>query len=179
MEVVLQILEAAYFTDILEPDVQLLRSCALVCKDWSEPAQKLLFRHVSLSSESAFRSFSCAVNTNTVRGRALAENVARLRVTIDVNQPDQLHSRSFAQAVILCPYLYELDVSLYGPSDIPQDGTTSTTTATLGSGVPPLSFDDTTLSLLRTGPRISALRFSNWSSINDGTAFQQLSDIKY
>jgi hypothetical protein len=46
IEILLTILEAAYFDDRGSPDVDLLSKCTLVCKAWSLHAQKPPFRRV-------------------------------------------------------------------------------------------------------------------------------------
>ncbi|EPQ60051.1 hypothetical protein GLOTRDRAFT_118483 [Gloeophyllum trabeum ATCC 11539] len=163
-EIILHILEAAYFSDALEPDDALLRSCALVCRAWAGPAQKLLFRSVTLRSEAAFASFRSALDMSCERGRALAESVTRLRAVLDYNQPGHLSETSFARAVAACPKLYELGLHIYGRGP-PGDGDPS-------NGAP--SFNRTTLALLRrAGPRIAALHFSN-ASADSAHLFQLL-----
>ncbi|OCH88778.1 hypothetical protein OBBRIDRAFT_757656 [Obba rivulosa] len=173
LEIVMNILETAYYNDALEPDVKLLTSCALVCKDWTYVAQKLLFRHITLRSQPAYIAFQEAVDRSTPRGRMLGDAVVRMRVVLDHNQPYRLAQRSFARAVTLCPNLYELNVALYGEGAPGQDVVGSPDAARMQRYAP--AFDDRTLSLLRSGPRISALQFSNWS--DNCTSLSQLLDI--
>src|SRR5882757_189527 len=87
IEVVLTIMEAAYFDESNDPDVDLLRNCALVCRAWAVHAQKLLFRRVRLCSESAFASFSEAVDRRSPRGRLLGDTVIQMRAVLDHTQP--------------------------------------------------------------------------------------------
>lgn len=173
MEIVLSILEAAYFDASLEPDVELLKNSSLVCRGWSTPSQKLLFRHVFLRTQTAFIAFQSAVDRSTLRGRMLGDAVTRLRVTLDHNQPYRLSHRSFARAMLLCPNLYELDLALYGQCAPGQDVTGAPDAIRMARPAP--SFDDGTLSLLRSGPRITALQFSNWS--DNSQSASQLLDV--
>ncbi|EMD42336.1 hypothetical protein CERSUDRAFT_110849 [Gelatoporia subvermispora B] len=173
LEIVMNVLETAYYNDALEPDVELLTSCALVCKDWSYVSQKLLFRHVTLRSQPAYISFQEAIDRSTPRGRMLGDAVVRMRVVLDQNQPYRLAQRSFARAVTLCPNLYELNVALYGAGAPGQDVVGSPDAARMQRYAP--AFDDRTLALLRSGPRISALQLSNWS--DNCTSLSQLLDI--
>ncbi|KDQ62859.1 hypothetical protein JAAARDRAFT_28835 [Jaapia argillacea MUCL 33604] len=169
LEIIIDILESAYYDEFLEPNDQLLRSCALVCRDWSGPAQDLLFRRVSLRSQPAFLSFQKATDPLTERGRFLASLVVRMRVTLDSNQPKRLTTPSFAQALTLCPNLYELSISLYGCENTPQpnaiDATRSRRTIS--------RFDEATIATLRSAPTISALRYTS-SSPNNAHIFQLL-----
>ncbi|KAJ8507162.1 hypothetical protein ONZ45_g10436 [Pleurotus djamor] len=98
MEVILTILEAAYYDENLQANDKLLKDCALVCRSWSIPAQKLLFSHVTLRTERACSAFLDAVNPASERGRMLAESVVRMRTVLDLNQPYQLSQSSFARA---------------------------------------------------------------------------------
>ncbi|KAH8119758.1 hypothetical protein DFH11DRAFT_1685268 [Phellopilus nigrolimitatus] len=173
-EIILAILEAAYYDDNLEPDTQFLANCAIVCKSWSAPSQSLLFRHVFLRSSSAFSSFRSAVGRCTSRARALADVVVRLRITLDYNHPDQLSHRALALAVRLCPNLYELDISLYGCGVPVLDPAGAAGAFRVFRAAP--SFDAVTLALLREGPRIRSLRLANWSD-NDQLAVQLLWDV--
>ncbi|KAJ6502650.1 hypothetical protein DFH09DRAFT_1289615 [Mycena vulgaris] len=145
LEIVLNIIEEVHHDDgQLDARAHFLKQCALVCRDWSIPAQKLLFSSVSLTSQSACVAFIAAVDRATPHGRMLGDAVLRLKVVLDHNQPFGLSQRSFAHAVTACPNLFELNLALYGQR-------------------PAQSFDDSTLELLRSGPRIGALQFRNWS----------------
>jgi hypothetical protein len=161
LEIVLAILEAAYYDDNLETNDVLLRNCALVSRAWSAPAQKLLFRNVTLRKYNACLAFRSAVDRSTSRGRMLGDAVVRMRVVLDHNQPFGISQRSFASAVILCPNLYELNLSLYGRGEPGEDIVGLPDVSRMRRPAP--SFDSLTLSLLRSGPPITALQFSNWS----------------
>lgn len=160
LEVVLCIIEAAFYEDH-EPDEDLLKSCALVCRAWSGLAQKLLFSRVTLRTQSACESFSGAVKRSTERGRALGNAVIRLRVVLDHNQPYGLTQQSFGLAFTMCPNLYELNIALYGCAAPGEDVVGIPDITRLRRPAP--SFDDQTLSLLKSGPNITALQVSNWS----------------
>ncbi|KAL0575017.1 hypothetical protein V5O48_006946 [Marasmius crinis-equi] len=161
VEIVMNIMELAYDENQLEERKGFLKSCALVCRDWSLPAQKMLFRHVTFSTKTACTTFTDAVNPATERGRILAAAVHSMRASIDHNQPFGLTQRAFARAVTLCPNLYELNLALYG-CGVPGDDVVGSPDALRMRRVAP-SFDVETLELLRSGPRISALTFRNWS----------------
>jgi len=161
LEVVLTIIEAAYYDDDLEANDTLLKACALVCKDWSAPAQKLLFSNVTLRTQTAYLAFRRAVDRNSERGRMLGDAVVRMRVVLDHNQPFHLSPHCFAHAVTLCPNLYELKLALYGCADPDKDIVGVPDISRMRRPAP--SFDKPTLALLKSGPRITSLQFSNWS----------------
>ncbi|GLB43585.1 hypothetical protein LshimejAT787_1400970 [Lyophyllum shimeji] len=172
LEVVYSIIEAAAY-DSPTPDEDLLKRCALVCRAWSTHAQKLLFSSVTLRSETACNLFRGAVNRRTERGRMLGDAVTRLRVVMDHNQPFGLSPHSFAEAVTLCPNLFELNIALYGCADPGEDVVGAPDVARMRRPAP--SFDDHTLTLLRSGPMITALQVNNWSE--NQHSITQLLDI--
>ncbi|KAG6857309.1 hypothetical protein H0H87_006502 [Tephrocybe sp. NHM501043] len=169
LEIVINIIEEASYSDGT-PDQDLLRQCALVCRAWSLPAQKLLFSSVTLRSQLSCNSFSKAVTRSTPKGRVLGDTVVRMRAVIDHNQPFKLSQRSLAEAVTQCPNLYELNLSLYGRAS-PRDNDVGVSRMRR----PAPSFDEGTLTLLRSGPTISALQFSNWSE--NSQSLTQLLDV--
>ncbi|KAF8079171.1 hypothetical protein FPV67DRAFT_1467760 [Lyophyllum atratum] len=160
LEIVYSIIEAAAF-DGPTPDEDILKQCALVCRAWSNHAHKLLFSRVTLRSENACDTFCRAVNRRTERGRMLGDAVTRLRVVLDHNQPLSLSHHSFGQAVIMCPNLFELNIALYGCAAPGEDVVGVPDVSRMRRPAP--AFDDHTLALLRSGPMITALQFSNWS----------------
>ncbi|KAG5219678.1 F-box domain-containing protein [Salix suchowensis] len=155
MEVVLTILEAAYYDDSLQANDRLLKDCALVCRSWSVPAQKLLFSNVKLRTERACSAFTSAVNPSSERGRMLGESVIRMRAVLDHNQPSHLLQTSFARAVTLCPNLYELNLSVYGCGAPGDDVVGAPDVSRMSRPAP--SFEDDTLELLKSGPAVRAL----------------------
>ncbi|KAI0937318.1 hypothetical protein AcV5_005255 [Taiwanofungus camphoratus] len=171
IEIVMNILETAYHDNDLQCNIELFLNCALVCKDWSFLAQKLLFRHVTLRTQTAYISFQQSVDRSTPRGRMLGDAVQLMRVTLDHNQPYRLCQRSFARAVMLCPNLFELSIALYGQG-APGPGIVGSPDESRMKRPAP-SFDKRTLALLRSGPNITALQFSNWSD-NSSSLFQLL-----
>ncbi|KIY50488.1 hypothetical protein FISHEDRAFT_71542 [Fistulina hepatica ATCC 64428] len=170
IEIVMTILDAAYFTYDAEPDRHLLRACALVCRAWSLPAQKLLFTHVVLRSHANYLSFRDALESLSPYRHVLANSVLRLQVSLDHTQPSGLSQRSFAHAVTLCPNLYELHVSVYGRIATSQEAPGISRNTSLQP-----TFEQPTLALLRSGPRVKSLHFSNWS--DDRDALLQLLDV--
>ncbi|KAG6820147.1 hypothetical protein H0H93_004729 [Arthromyces matolae] len=152
LELILSIIEHAAYAEGT-PDITLLRNCSLVSRAWSLSAQKLLFTSVSLSSQRDYDSFMAAVTPCTYKARTLLDSVVRLKVVIDHNQPHPLNQLSFAKAVSRCHRLYDLSLTLYGLCP---------------------SFDDTTLSLLHSGPLISSLTFTNWAPTTSTLLYQLL-----
>ncbi|KAL0951970.1 hypothetical protein HGRIS_008622 [Hohenbuehelia grisea] len=173
MEVVLTILEAAYYDNNLQPNDRLLKDCALVCRNWSVPAQKLLFSNVTLRTERAARAFLAAVNRSSDRGRMLGDAVIRMRAVLDHNQPQHLSQHSFAFAVQACPNLYELNLAMYG-CGVPGSDVVGVPDMSRMRRIAP-SFDARTLAVLKSGPRIRALNFSNWS--DNRHSVMQLLDV--
>ncbi|KAI0652694.1 hypothetical protein C8Q79DRAFT_898874 [Trametes meyenii] len=173
MEIVMTILESAYEDEDARSYNALLQNCALVCKDWSFAAQKLLFRNVTLTTQTAYIAFQEAVDRATPRGRQLGDTVVRMKVVLDQNQPYRLSHRSFARAVSLCPNLYELDVALYGEGAPGLDIIGVPDASRMKRSAP--SFDERTLAILRSGPQIKALQFCNWS--DNSSSLLQLLDV--
>ena len=170
LEVVLDILEALCYEDAAI-DTEFFRTCSLVCKSWSLPAQKLLFRRIHLCSQAAYSSFVYAANRSTERGRILGDSVVQMRVVLDNNQPGPLKQACFARAVTLCPNLRELSLALYGCGEPGNDIVGSPALERMRRPAP--SFEPSTLELLRAGPPITSLHFSNWSD-NDQSIVQLL-----
>ncbi|KIJ66485.1 hypothetical protein HYDPIDRAFT_129397 [Hydnomerulius pinastri MD-312] len=170
LEIVLDILETSYFED-QTADADFLRACSLVCKSWSFPAQKLIFKRVQLCSQAAYNSFASAVDRSTERGRVLGDSVVQMRVVLDNNQPGPLKQASFARAVTLCPNLRQIHLALYGCGEPGKDIVGSPALERMRRPAP--SFEERTLELLRTGPSITSLHFSNWSD-NDQSIVQLL-----
>ncbi|KAJ7150412.1 hypothetical protein C8R46DRAFT_504029 [Mycena filopes] len=166
IELVLHVLESAH-------DPAILTQCALVCRDWSVPAQKLLFSAVTLASQTSCLAFAAAVHPATPRGRMLAAAVVRMRVVLDHNQPFGLDQHSFANAVIACPNLIDLSLALYGCASPGKDLVGLPDLLRMRRPAP--SFDETTLDLLRSGPHIRALTFANWSE--NQSSVSQLLDV--
>ncbi|KAG0703643.1 hypothetical protein DFH29DRAFT_915456 [Suillus ampliporus] len=150
IEVVLTFLEAAYFDERDDPDIDLLSKCTLVCRAWSIHAQKLLFRRIRLRSHAAFVSFTQAVNRSSPRGRLLSDAVIQMRVVLDHNQPGSLKQSSLAVAVAGCPNLYELDIAQYGYVAPGKDVVGSPAQERMRRPAP--SFDEPSLELLKSGP---------------------------
>ncbi|KAJ7292993.1 hypothetical protein C8J57DRAFT_12840 [Mycena rebaudengoi] len=168
LEIVLNIIEQACTEDNLAA-----ATFALVCRDWAAPAQKLLFRSVNLTTRASCLAFNRAVDRSTPHSCMLADSVLRLKVVLDHNQPFGLSQHSFAHAVTACPNLLELNLALYGCASPGNDVVGLPDVLRMQRPAP--SFDDTTLDLLRSGPRINALQFSNWSENNH--SLSQLLDV--
>src|ERR1700722_5756374 len=134
-----------------------LLNCALVSTLWSLPAQKLLFRNVTLRNHHAYLAFQAALTNSTT----LATSVHRILVVLDHNQPYGISQHSFAHALTLCPNLYYLHLSLFGRAEPGKDIIGLPDLHRMRRPAP--SFNHITLSLLKSGPKITALHFSNWS----------------
>ena len=115
----------------------------------------LLFRHVSLRSHVAFDALFNAMSSDASR-RRLARHVRSLSAVFDPQQPGRLHAFSFTQAVSLFPNLSELDLSFYPPPKL--------FPSNVRKSEPFVVLEDEALSMLRSGPRITALRLANWSN---------------
>lgn len=170
LELVISIVELACF-DGSTPAETLLRHCALVCRAWSYPVQKLLFSRVTLRTRTACDSFCAAVIRSTNRGRMLGDAVICLKVVLDHSHPLGLSQHAFGDAFNLCPNLHELNLALYGytASEEGKIGVLDIERMRRHAS----TFDDHTLSLLKSGPEITDLYFSNWSE-NQHESFAQL-----
>ncbi|KAM6498767.1 hypothetical protein JOM56_006715 [Amanita muscaria] len=154
------ILELLYYDDHSEVDIAILKSCSLVCRAWTMPAQRLLFRHVTLKNQRALESFVDAIDRSTFQGCVRGDAVRRLRVTIDHNDPLGINQQSLALGVSLCPNLTGLSLALYGGTHIVE--------SRVGRAAP--LFDQQTVQNLTSGPAISELEFDNWSESEEATA---------
>lgn len=113
----------------------------------------LLFRHVSLRSHVAFNALFNAISSNGSREKHLSRHVQYLSAALDPQQPGHLHALSFAQAVSLFPNLSELNVTFYPlPKPFPSNER---------EGEPFVALEDESLSILRSGPRITSLHLAN------------------
>ncbi|KAJ3512839.1 hypothetical protein NLJ89_g3288 [Agrocybe chaxingu] len=172
LELVLTVIETACAdADSDEDRNRLLSTCSLVCKAWSTASQRLLFSSITLRSQSSFQLFMNAADRTTDHGRTLGDAVKRMRVVLDHNQPFSLHHHSFALAVTVCPNIQELDIALYGCAEPGNDVVGVPDVSRLRRSAP--SFDEQTISLLKSGPSIKTLHFSNWSE-NQQSIFQLL-----
>ncbi|KAF8640516.1 hypothetical protein AX17_000178 [Amanita inopinata Kibby_2008] len=171
LEIIMTIFELLYYNDDLNIDTQMLKSCSLVCRAWSMPAQKLLYRHVTLQNQKALESFIETADRSTERGVVLGDSVRRLRIIMDHNQPLGIHQHSFAVAVTLCPNLVGVGLSLYGCAAPGKDVVGAPDQLRMRRPAP--LFDDHTVQLLKSGPAIAALEFNNWSE-NEHTTNQLL-----
>jgi hypothetical protein len=104
------------------------------------------------------------------RGRALASAVKHMHCIVDAKQPRGLSLEAFTEAVGLCPNLHSLHFALFGT--VTNSGSPVTAEHSHRSKLVTLALRADTLSVLRNAPRISALRFDNWS--DDEHALVQL-----
>ncbi|KAK7028598.1 hypothetical protein R3P38DRAFT_2937381 [Favolaschia claudopus] len=127
-------------------DLPVLTACSLVCKEWSPHAQRLLFRRVILpnniyshphsrgGAQNPLPSFLVAIDTDTERGRWLAESVLSFTLR-HTGRSLTADSPALATALLRMPNLRHLDVTTIF-----------------------CDFDSETLLRLRTsGPRLTSL----------------------
>lgn len=115
-ELIDAILEHVYFIDGVV-DTTTLSSCALSCRAWSEPAQKLLFRRVALRGMYQSRghlSFLAATDPRTERGRILAGQIRVLEVFLGDKAGLDLDDADLADIIERTPRLYELVLRITG-----------------------------------------------------------------
>jgi hypothetical protein len=104
----------------------------------------------------AFNALFNAISSHATRGKRLSQHVRSLSAVLDPQQPGYLHAHSFAHAASLFPNLLELDIAFYPPpKPFPSNER---------EGEPFIALEDGALSMLRSGPRITALRLANWSN---------------
>ncbi|KAF9486535.1 hypothetical protein BDN70DRAFT_822282 [Pholiota conissans] len=171
LELILAIVETACTEGTEEARMDLLTNCSLVCRTWSAASQRLLFSKVTLRSQRSFELFMSAVDRTIPHRSSLADAVKHLTVILDHKQPSGLHPNSLALAVTACPNLRHLGISLYGCAEPGKDVVGAPDVLRLRRAAP--SFDDHTLSLLKSGPAIESLHFDNWSE-NQQSIFQLL-----
>lgn len=171
LELILSFIEAACAGTNYDGRVRLLKTCSLVCKAWSMASQKKLFSRITLQSQRSFETFMNAVDPSTHHGRSLGGVVRGITVVLDHNQPCGLHHYSLALATAVCPNLTELEISLYGCAEPGEDIVGAPDVSRLRRPAP--SFDEQTLSLLKSGPAIKYMHFDNWSE-NHQSMFQLL-----
>ncbi len=171
LDVLHRVLDFAYYDDMFQPDQKILARCSLVCNEWSFTSQSLLFKHVQLRTQSDFQSFAAAVKHDSEKGRHLADSVARLHVVVDYDSSNPLLAPSAVAAVLLCPGLFELELTIFGRGVRRNDTDEESSMELVETHTP--SFDPAILAMLSCGPQISALRFNNWSG-NDQLALQLL-----
>lgn len=171
LELICTVIEAACEGADDSTRVGILKSCSLVCRTWSNASQRLLFSKVTLRSQRAFEAFMFAVDRSAEHGASLGDAVQHLSVVLDHNQPSGLHQNSLALAVTACPNLSRMGISLYGCAEPGNDIIGAPDVSRLRRAAP--SFDETTLSLLKSGPKIQYLHFDNWSE-NHNSIFQLL-----
>ncbi|KAF8634966.1 hypothetical protein AX15_000690 [Amanita polypyramis BW_CC] len=173
LEILMTILELLYYDNNLEVDIAILKSCSLVCRSWSTPAQKLVFHRVTLQNQKALESFVDAIDRSTERGCILGDAVKCLRIVMDHNQPLGIHQHSSALSVSLCPNLTGLSLSLYGCAAPGKDIVGAPDQLRMRRPAP--LFDEQTIQLFTSGPEITSLEFHNWSE--NGQATTQLLQV--
>ncbi|CDO71489.1 hypothetical protein BN946_scf184909.g83 [Trametes cinnabarina] len=117
IEIVNAILELLYYGVKGEPDKATLKSCALISRPWTGPAQRLLFRRVALKGLHRGRehtSFCEATNPCTEHGRELGENVRVMEVHVGEKSGLDLDDSDLAELLTRTPRLYELVLRVTG-----------------------------------------------------------------
>ena len=117
-ELIDAILEHTYYKKGLHlPDSDTLRACALVSASWRAPAQRLLFRRVTLRGMHHGRehlSFLMATDSQTEYGRMLGGYVRVLELFIGDKAGLDLDDADLADALSHTPRLYELILRVTG-----------------------------------------------------------------
>ncbi|KAI0755001.1 hypothetical protein C8Q80DRAFT_1142354 [Daedaleopsis nitida] len=122
-ELVDSILGCVYYTKGVA-DRRILSSCALLCRAWSGPAQRLLFRHATLWGMHHGRehlSFMEATNPGTERGRTLGGYVRVLEVLVGDKAGMDLDDADLASIIERTPRLYELILRVTGIHQLGDD----------------------------------------------------------
>ncbi|KAG8214893.1 hypothetical protein J3R82DRAFT_10065 [Butyriboletus roseoflavus] len=119
-EIVLVILEHAYYTPTGCPDYTFLVNCSLVCASWSVPAQSLLFRKTTRLRSHTIPSFRAALIAPAVRQKSLGHAVRSLDISVGWSLNESCQPEAFVQLLQACPRLYELSLSTYGLHEFDQ-----------------------------------------------------------
>ncbi|PVG00895.1 hypothetical protein CPB86DRAFT_805553 [Serendipita vermifera] len=150
-DVIRIVLEIIYHSDI-NPPWRFLSLLSLVCKEWANHAQRLLYTSVRIETLRQLECFLKATDPSTERGRQLGEMVLILRVI--VHSPGYVYrigATRLPELLARCRALYELRLVLEDITEID--------TATLEK-------------IRRSTPPILALRIRD--SMNTGNAARQL-----
>jgi len=111
IELCITIMEHSCYTWDFKEDYKTLSACSLVSPSWTDPAQKLLFRSVSILEPERKTKFFDAIRP-TDRGKILGSYVRKLDITLDdsrdVVQATSNYQHQFALLLSWCPRLYEL-----------------------------------------------------------------------
>lgn len=120
-ELVSQILEELYYDLRRQPDHTTLSICAQVCRVWRTPAQKLLFRELTLPGrhrKPQLESFRAAVYVPSERSSLLASYVRRVHISIGGAVVDQDSDVSdFIELLSHCRQVYEVTLRVQGVHD--------------------------------------------------------------
>jgi hypothetical protein len=121
VELITEIFESIYFSPSIDgsdgPDLKTLSSCSIVCKFWSDPAQKILFRfpRTLVRSKHPFHHLR-NIFTNSTRGMILGQYVRSIHILISPTNDDPGRAYSeqeFVQILSLFPRLYHLSVNTF------------------------------------------------------------------
>ncbi|KAI0354997.1 hypothetical protein OH77DRAFT_1425622 [Trametes cingulata] len=116
VELIASILEHLYYTKGV-PDHSTIKACALISPAWTEPAQRLLFRRVTLNNlhhGRAHNSFCNATNPSTERGRTLGQHVRVLELFVGEKSGLDLDDADMVDILGRTPRLYELALQIAG-----------------------------------------------------------------
>lgn len=113
-ELVMQILEHAYYDANGQPDRRTLCACALLCTSWSSVAQALLLRHVRVPGSKARSDLQTVPRpiflTGSERAQMLASHVRRAEITVE-DTDDEV---TLVELIYHCCHLYELTLRING-----------------------------------------------------------------
>jgi hypothetical protein len=115
LELVVSVLELAFFTDDRFPDRKTLGACSRICRDWRDPAQQLLFRYVNLQRNNQPLSMMMNIFGRSPRGKLLGSYVRS--IDIRIGPPDSLPytPQEFSELLVFFPRLYELHLNSFEP----------------------------------------------------------------
>ncbi|KAJ7600712.1 hypothetical protein C8J56DRAFT_911064, partial [Mycena floridula] len=116
-EITLSILELLYSTGwSRDPDYQSLSACSLVHPSWTQPAQSLLYRHITFQQIPLFLQLVAKVE----RSKGLLAYVRILELEVG-SRDDYCSVEDFALLLKACPTLYELTIKLHGIFPLPTE----------------------------------------------------------
>ncbi|KZT23427.1 hypothetical protein NEOLEDRAFT_1117999 [Neolentinus lepideus HHB14362 ss-1] len=158
-ELVFEILTHLYYNEDGAVDQSSLAACTLVQSEWTEVAQQLLYREVTLSGYGPkHRSdiFHASIDPSTARGKLLGEFVRSIDIPVGYGD-DAYSPTNFVALLRSCPRLYNLSISIMDMHEFE----------------PKIVYELQELAQT-TGPRIRSLRFRR-SGVQSPVLYQLLS----
>lgn len=107
LELLLVVLELAYFDEDYRPDRATLAACCLVCRSWKDFAQGLLFRSIRVTENPTSLQLVESLGSNPVLGSC----IRILHVSLDT---DAVDPSTLPRILSVMPRLYELSIEATG-----------------------------------------------------------------